>query len=195
MKVSLSSEQKTGHRGFTLMELLVVITIIMILAGISFPAAQGVLAKAKKTSAENMALQVRSGIAAYYTEYRRYPLPKGAASGGDVTVRTNDTLMDILLGADGNKYNPRRIAFFAGKKAKGARNGLIMNSNGGGRLVDPWQEEFYVMIDTDYNNRVTAPFNKGGSGSGSNEVPQNVIVWSTGEDGTASKESDYITTW
>jgi len=191
MKVSLSSEQKTGHRGFTLMELLVVITIIMILAGISFPAAQGVLAKAKKASTENMALQVRSGIAAYYTEYRRYPLPKGAASGSDVTVRSDNTMMDILLGADGNPYNPRRITFFAGKKAKGGTNGVIMNTNGGGRLVDPWQEEFYITIDTDYNNRVEAE----ARGGGMEIVPQSVIVWSTGPDGSVGLRQDYITTW
>jgi len=191
MKLYLLSEQKSDRRGFTLMELLVVITIILILAGISFPAAQGVLAKAKKASAENMALQVRQSIAAYYTEYRRYPLPPGTASGGDVTVETDETLMDILLGADGNKYNPRRIAFFAGKKAKGKMNGLVMNASGGGALYDPWGERFSVTIDTDYNNRVEAP-----GRDGNNEiVPQSVVVWSTGKDGPEGDRKDWITTW
>lgn len=191
MKLYLKSEQKSDRRGFTLMELLVVITIILILAGISFPAAQGVLAKAKKASAENMALQVRQAIAAYYTEYRRYPLPPGTASGGDVTVVTDENLMDILLGADGNKYNPRRIAFFAGKKAKGNANGLVMNASGGGRLMDPWGQTFNVTIDTDYNNRVEAT----GLSGGQEIVPQSVVVWSTGEDGSAGERKDWITTW
>ena len=191
MKLSLSTQQKSGYHGFTLMELLVVITIIAILAGITFPAAQGVLKKARKIGAENMALQVRSAIAAYYTEYRRYPVT--STGGGETTLRTNETLMDILLGAEGNERNPRRISFFAGKKAKGNVNGLITNGSGGGRLVDPWGQELYVIMDTDNNYRVTAPFNKNGTSGGSNEVPDSVIVWSTGPE--VDNNDDNVTTW
>ncbi len=194
MKLYTLSEQKSSRHGFTLMELLVVITIILILAGISFPAAQGVLAKAKKASAQNMALQVRSSIAAYYTEYRRYPLPKGTAKGKDVTIITDDKLMDILLGAStptGRQYNPRGISFFAGKKAKGASNGLVMNQSGGGRLLDPWGQLFQVTIDTDFNNRVSAKARTGGM----EIVPQSVVVWSTGKDGLGGARVDWITTW
>ncbi|NOX99778.1 MAG: prepilin-type N-terminal cleavage/methylation domain-containing protein [Verrucomicrobia bacterium] len=194
MKLYTLSEQKSSRSGFTLMELLVVITIILILAGISFPAAQGVLAKAQKSSAENMALQVRSSISAYYTEYRRYPIPRGTASGADVTIVTDENLMDILLGADtanGQQYNPRGISFFAGKKAKGANNGLVMNASGGGRLLDPWGQLFQVTIDTDFNNRVNAE-----SRTGSMEiVPQNVVVWSTGKSGAGGARVDWVTTW
>lgn len=187
------SQQKSDRGAFTLMELLVVITIIMILAGMAFPGAKGVLDRARKAGAENQALQVRSSIAAYYTEYRRYPL--ASTGGGESAIRTNETLMDILLGADGNKYNPRGISFFAGKKAKGGKGGLVMSGSGGGKLVDPWGELFYVIMDTDYNNRVTAPFSKTNE-AGNNEIPQNVIVWSTGPDGAESDDvKDNITTW
>ena len=171
-----------------------VITIIGILAAMAFPGAKGVLDKARKAATENMALQVRTAISAYYTEYRRYPVPKG--SSGETTIRSDETLMDILLGADGNKYNPRGISFYSGKKAKGSKGGLVMNSGGGGQLVDPWGELFYVIMDTDYNNRVEAPFSKKGDQGGNNTVPDNVIVWSTGPDGPeADDDKDNITTW
>lgn len=200
MKLYTLSKQKHQRRAFTLIELLVVITIIGILAAMAFPGAKGVLDKARKAGAQNQALQVRSAISAYYTEYRRYPIP-GGSSGGESTLRSDNTLMDILLGAEGNKFNPRGIAFFAGKKAKGggsnAKGGLVMSGNGGGFLVDPWGEQFYVIMDTDYNNRVVAPFSKSGQSDGNNTVPDGVIVWSTGPDGRdgAAKEKDYITTW
>lgn len=178
------------------MELLVVITIIGILATMAFPGAKGVLDKARKAGTRNMALQTKTAISTYYTEYRRYPLPRGASSGGESPIRTDEELMDILLGAEDNKYNPRGITFYSGKNAKGRKGGLVMNSNGGGKLVDPWGELFYVIIDTDNNNRVKAPFNKKGEDEGSNEIPDSVIVWSTGPDGPESDGvEDNITTW
>jgi len=194
MKLYTISKQKPDHLGFTLMELLVVITIILILAGISFPAAQGVLAKAKKSSAENIALQLTSSIAAYYTEYRRYPLGSNNSNGNDITIPSDENLMDILLGADssdGKRYNPRGISFFAGKKAKGKMNGLDMNSSGGGSLYDPWGELFQITIDTDFNNRVNAESRDGNDSI----VPQSVIVWSYGKDGEGGDRKDWITTW
>jgi len=198
MNLSVLPKQKSRSGAFTLMELLVVITIILILAGMAFPGAKGVLDRARKTSAENAALQLKQSIAAYYTEYRRYPLPPGTQGGQDIELRSDNGLMDILLGADGNKGNPRRISFFAGKKAKGnpPRGGIVMSGNGGGELFDPWGEYFYVKMDTDYNNRVTEPFSKSGDASSGNEVPESVLVWSTGPDaGVENKDSDNITTW
>lgn len=198
MNLSISPKQKFSHGGFTLMELLVVITIILILAGMAFPGAKGVLDRARKTSAENAALQLKQSIAAYYTEYRRYPLPPGEKGGEDKQVRSDSNLMDILLGADDNKGNPRGISFFAGKKAKGKppRGGIVMTSGGGGELFDPWGEYFYVKMDTDYNNRVDEPFSKSGDASSGNEIPESVIVWSTGPDGgKEDKDTDNITTW
>ncbi|PYK63856.1 MAG: prepilin-type cleavage/methylation domain-containing protein, partial [Verrucomicrobia bacterium] len=43
----------TGHHGFTLMELLIVIAMIAILIGIAYPSFISILEKARKTQAAN----------------------------------------------------------------------------------------------------------------------------------------------
>ncbi|MCF6311565.1 MAG: type II secretion system GspH family protein [Verrucomicrobiales bacterium] len=203
MKLYTLPKHKYQPRAFTLIELLVVITIIGILAAMAFPGASAVLGKARRAGAKNQALQVRSAISAYYTEYRRYPI-QGGSAGGDQQVQTNNVLMDVLLGAQGNPLNPRGIAFFAGKQARGgganAKGGLVMSGNGGGLLVDPWGMQFNVILDTNFDNRVLAPFSKSGNAGGNNIVPDSVIVWSLGPDAGVGGSGnplvkDYITTW
>src|SRR5213082_448269 len=59
---------------FTLAELLLVIVIIVILAGLTFPAFQGVLERAKKVQAKNDLTQIVTAVNAFYTEYGKYPV-------------------------------------------------------------------------------------------------------------------------
>lgn len=186
--------------GFTLIELLIVIVIIGILAGISIPASKGVLLKANKMAATNDALQLKNSIAAYFTEYRKYPKRNPGADDGANPDLSDNTLMDILLAADNEAQqgglNPRRIPFYSGSKAKPAgsgkfRKGIESNANGGGDLWDPFAEYYRVVMDTDYNNRIPSP-------SFVEDAPfiaQGVIVWSAGPDNSDSEATDNITTW
>jgi prepilin-type N-terminal cleavage/methylation domain-containing protein len=183
--------------GFTLMELMVVIVIIGILAGITIPASKGILEKANKMAGENDALQLKNSIGSYFTEYRKYPVKD---PGADAEVLSDETLMDILLAADseGEKggMNPRRIPFYSGSKAKPAgngkyRKGVYANENGGGSLWDPWSENYRVVMDTDYNNRVPAP----SFVQDVKTIPQGVIVWSLGKDNDENEAKDNVMTW
>ena len=182
--------------GFTLVELMIVIVIIGILLSIAIPASKGILDKANRTAAANDAMQLRNSIGTYFTEYRKYPV-ENPGSGQDAYVRSNEDLMDILLAAEGNKLNPRGIPFFSGKAAKplgGGKwiKGVTLNANGGGILWDAWGEPFHVMMDTDYNNRIKGP---SFGDSGSQLIPQSVIVWSPGKDLDESTLKDNIMTW
>lgn len=188
-------------RAFTLIELLVVIAIIGILAGLMFPAATGVLAKAERSHAENTAYNLKNAISAYFTEYRKYPVnPSGSTE--SAPIQTDNTLMDVLLGADSQKtgnnaLNPRGIAFYTDKAAKPMgsgkyRKGITLQSDGGGELWDPWGEHYYVRMDLDYNNRTERPtWDKGDS----DFLPESILVWSSGKDKEESSASDNVKTW
>jgi len=179
------------------MELMVVIVIIGILAGITIPASKGILEKANKMAAHNDALQLKNAIGSYFTEYRKYPKKD---PGPDEEILSDNDLMDILLAADSEGVagglNPRRIPFYSGSKAKPAgngkyRKGVHSNANGGGTLWDPWSENYRVIMDTDYNNRVPAP----SFVEDVQTIPQGVIVWSAGKDNDDDDAKDNVTTW
>src|ERR1700736_3795435 len=65
---------------FTLIELLIVITIIAVLLGYLFPAFHGIQERAKKVQAKSDLAQIVTAINAFYTEYGQYPC---AAQSGD----------------------------------------------------------------------------------------------------------------
>lgn len=198
MKLSPSN---SPSRAFTLIELLVVITIIGILAGLMFPAANGVMNKAERTHAENTAYNLKGAISAYFTEYRKYPVPSSQTE-ETTEIRTDNTLMDILLGSDrekmSNGLNPRGIAFYTDKQAKPMgggkyRKGITLDSEGGGELWDPWGEYYYVRMDLDYNNRTEKP--TWDTSNDSTYIPETILIWSAGKDLDMTQVKDNIKTW
>lgn len=194
------SPSKSSHAAFTLLELLVVITIIGILAAFLFPAANSVQKRASKAHAETTAQNLKNAISTYYTEYRKYPVDSKETT--EREMRSDAELMDILLGSDSEKrpggLNPRGIAFYTDKQAKpdgegGYRKGVTLNSEGGGELWDPWGQHYYVQMDVDYNNRTEKPsFDKSGD---SQFLPESILVWSYGEDEDPATSKDNIKTW
>ena len=62
-----------NNRGFTLVELLVVMAIIGILTGLLLPAVQSVRRTAAQTACSNKVRQIAIGTLAFETSHRRYP--------------------------------------------------------------------------------------------------------------------------
>ncbi len=200
MRKSLGKQNQMSSAGFTLLELLVVVAIIGILAGLMFPAATGVMRKAEKTRAENTAYNLKNAISAYFTEYRKYPVKGDREETQE--LRTDYELMDVLLGSDKEAgdggLNPRRIAFYSGKQGKRGdegkyKSGISMSDDGGGELWDPWFDYYYVRLDLDYNNRVEKP--TWDKKSDSRFIPESILIWSAGKSGDEQDQSDNVKTW
>ena len=150
---------------FTLVELLVVISIIAILAGLSFPAVNGAMDSAKKTQAKSNAVQIAAAVSAYEVEYGKLPTLTGTT--------VDKTFVDILT-----TNNSRGIVFLeaqAWKKGKGGTNSV--------GYCDPWSSNtpYSIALDagsadaTNYDNNIKVSTNGGASGATS--VMKKVGVW------------------
>jgi len=154
---------------FTLIEILVVISIIAILASMAFPAVGGAMDSAKKAAAKNAAVQIANAVSAYELEYGKLPT-------NFTTV--NSGLMNILTGSDTNN-NTRSIVFMEASEWKKGKGGT--NSSG---YCDPWSQSnaFAIAIDagtsdsSNYDNKVNVSTN--GGSSGSYTINKKVAVWS-----------------
>lgn len=159
--------------GFTLVELLVVIVIIAILASLAVPVTNKVMQMANTTRTKAIMKDLQVAVSHYRTEYNRYPVDLSGATGADDIdpIQTNGTtdIVNVLLAmtdpsdTSGGNLNPRGIKFIDLPIAKNASSfGIIDPSGGSGnggnvRLVDIWGMPYYIMLDTNLDNRIENP--------------------------------------
>lgn len=189
-----------NRSGFTLLELMIVITVIGVLAAIATVGAKSVIDRARKAAAQNDAFQLKNAIGSYFTEYRRFPTREIGPESATSPILSDHRLMDILLASNTETgtggLNPRRSVSFSARKAipigNGRfRSGVELDSNGGGILWDPWGNQYRVLMDLDQDSRVPAP----PFAHGVAFLPVGVAIWSPGKDGDDSTETDNVTTW
>jgi prepilin-type N-terminal cleavage/methylation domain-containing protein len=209
-----SRKYALSPEGFTLVELLVVITIIVVLMSLLFPAFHGVQNQAKKTQAKNDLAQIVTAVNAYYREYGRYPIDPSI--GVDTTFSNNNALVDVLRNDRGSvnnaalvaALNPRQIAFITPslvKEPSNPRSGIATQATSInsvsvqiGDYVDPWGTPYVVALDGDYSGlvQVGTPLNysdltysKDPPPAGANAVQGGVIAGSYGADQTKGRET------
>jgi len=126
---------------FTLVELLVVIGIIIILAGILLPVTQSALKKADNTKALSQIKALESAIVQYKNDmgyYPRTPDKDPDTSSNNYQTEYVDFIKDFqnYVGDDDkNKHNSRDTKY------------LDIQSNILGEFKDPWDNDFIVVLD------------------------------------------------
>lgn len=183
--------------GFTLVELLVVITIIAVLAGAGFAAITSTLNRAKKTKALNTITAIEVAVNTFYSEYSS--MPKEIST--DTQVDTGDvSFLNILLGLEGNGanvLNTRSLKLLSVEEGKSEKKGGLIYNTGGTTvrgLYDPWGGTYEVMLDGDHDDSVT-PAPVGGGGRRLNG--RRSAAWSNGADGVngGGTAADDVKNW
>ena len=156
---------RTEYRGFTLVELLTVIGIIAVLAGILIPTVNVAIRKAKVAKARADVEAIALAAKLYHDEYGRWPAFEWK---GDIQTRWQGKLREfndptrattinayfsrILTGLD-RDTNPKGIEFLAVKSENRAEISSlpgVPSSEDPWFFADPWGRPYFIAVDDDY---------------------------------------------
>ncbi|MBU1856935.1 MAG: type II secretion system GspH family protein [Verrucomicrobia bacterium] len=151
----LASGIRRLSSGFTLLEVMLVIGIIAILAGLLFPVIIGMRARAKEKQAAAETRTILMAIKAYRQEYGKWPAQIQATQ--DTTYITNNWLViQPLLGSnvvhDGRRFNPKNKIFL----------NMQVNTNNPddvGNYLDPWGIPYVICMDEKEDNTLSISTN------------------------------------
>ncbi len=187
--------KSTSHRAFTLIEMLVVITIVGILAALTGGAVTGVMKKAKKVKTQAALKDIVLGINNYRVEYNRFPLPQGHSSEAPIPLSAGSGILKILLGQNEGKMNPREIAYIEPPMAKNGAGGLS-GAAGSYEFTDPWGTAYEVIVDANYDNKIANPDIQNEDSTISAGAPRDIVAGavalSFGEDKKANSKDDVV---
>lgn len=182
------------RRGFTLIEMLVVIAIIMVLAGLLLPAIGMARAFARKTTAKSEIENIAAAWMHYYGEYQRWP----SFVTGESPIRIAGTAAAAISAGSLTIDNPRRIKFMGFKRLNLSTNPVTPWANAEVTDSDtPEKHYYYVMFDANFDNKIDATT----SGPPSWDMPttgdvhQAVIVWTVNDDADEGGDKWIIGSW
>jgi general secretion pathway protein G len=125
--MSSTLSEHVPHKGFTLVDLLVVLLIVGILAGLLFSVSDGIFNRGKRSRAESELTAISVALEAYRARVSDYP-----------DVGTSRQLFDALdgkLGPKGNTLVPPYPPFLEA-------GNFSIASDESPELLDPWEEPY-----------------------------------------------------
>jgi len=93
---------KTTQKGFTLIELMIVVAIIGILAAIAIPAYQDYTIRSQITEGMNLAAPAKASVADVYANKGSFPANNTEAGIGDAATITGKYVLSVDVGTGGN---------------------------------------------------------------------------------------------
>jgi prepilin-type N-terminal cleavage/methylation domain-containing protein len=190
------------HSGFTLIELMVVIAVIIILVGFSIPALTKAQQNAKRAKAKVQVRQIEKAFVAYHDEYGEWPKEmtsydsnprEDSLTGIEIEEKCAQMLAgEAVQGTDG-VYNEQEIKFLPKVNIAMSQDGDYSKRG----FLDPWGHCYKYMMDFNDDGVVKVQYsNASGGGDRTEEVRgQGVAVWSRGGDGIDNIDGDDITSW
>ena len=206
-KIFRKSGSRSGQAGFTLVELLVVISIVGLLAGLVTVAVPRAMEAGKKAKAKGELTAIVAAVKAYKQEYGRWPATESMSTSvtgefgawygpskwaAGTGLSRGRELMQILSGQNigsglgsiwPGPMNPKQVRFLEGAMQNGT-------------FLDPWGTQYCVKMDVNESGGVEY-----GTGSAGNEnLRMSVIAVSLGknreqEDNPSVKGWDDIYSW
>lgn len=149
---NINTMKKT--RGFTIVELLIVIVVIAILAAITIVAYNGIQNRAKTTSAQSAAVNAEKKAEAYNAETNAYPLLSTDLTGA--AASTSYQLTGVTFGTPSSTAAPSTLIFRKCGSGSPANQAAITASNiTGVRFV------YYDYVNGNTNSYATAGTDSG----------------------------------
>ncbi|MDP7022852.1 MAG: prepilin-type N-terminal cleavage/methylation domain-containing protein [Kiritimatiellia bacterium] len=158
------------RRGFTIIEMLVVIAIIGILIGLLVPALSAARERARRTKARAVCVQIETALKGFLEDHRSFDLLDGSPT------ELDGDMAGVLSGT--NTFSRRYMEFSADEASDG--------------MGDPWSTEgdvHYYWVAFSIDGVVSVP-----GEDGDEDVYRVVAVWSNGKDGEEGTGDD-IKTW
>lgn len=186
MKAKTNVSKAKSRRGFTLVEMLVVIGMIAALAGISFPVYKSIQKKVERQQTEMDVQAIERAVDNFKLEYNYLPYLGAAYPTVDQTLRAENgdltTLMTILAGKE-NTVNFKAITFLEMREAKpsgaGYKSGLNTNLDGTVTYyTELGTEIFRARLDHNEDDTYGHPYN-----GSVYETQKDLLFWDSGADG------------
>lgn len=214
--------KKQINKGFTLVEILVVIAVLAVLAGISAPIMLRQIEKAKLVEAKQVMVDVQNAAGDYLKDHGTLDYGtinlardfyRSAAKNGPHTSAADTTpsvlqisrLMRALLGEDlvdtntnelTGDYSKTNKKYLIVRDAVDFRNGIVRDTNGEYvSLVDPWGREYLVLYDLNIDGqfKYTKTSQVGSYVGDSIRYKNRIQMICTGPDGLPDKKNDVAT--